>query len=148
MKLLKKIKDIYRIDKVSYLEIAQAMDFINEYTIKCYCGYIDGKACPYEIQNMLYKKNKNLNSVVFQFAVDIMSQEDYIATESVEGESSSINNFLYTKKGIEKYFKGGFMKEIKKKRREKWLMITGQISIILAGLYYLFELVKIFWLDK
>lgn len=137
----KKKKDIYRLTKTSYMDIAQAMDFINEYTIECYCGYIEKKADPYEIQELLYKENKNLNSVVFQFAIDIMTSKGYIGTESIEGEPDSIKNFLYAKKGINLYFKGGLTKKIRKNRREKWLMITGQISIILAGLYYLIELI-------
>jgi hypothetical protein len=143
MKNLKKTKDIYRLGKTSYLDIAQAMDFINEYTIECYCEYIDKKADPYDIQDLLYKKNKNLNSVVFQFAIDIMTHKGFIATESMDGEPDSIKNFLYTKKGINLFFKGGLKREIIKKRRQKWLLITGQISIILAGLYYLVELLAI-----
>jgi hypothetical protein len=121
----KKKKDIYRLTKTSYMDIAQAIDFINEYTIESYCEYIEKKTDPYEIQEILYKKNKNLNSVVFQFAIDIMTNKGYIETESIEGEPNSIKNFLYTKKGINLYFKGGLTKKLIKKRREKWLMITG-----------------------
>jgi len=140
MKKKKDKKDIYQIGKTSYVDIAKAMDYINEYTIKIYCGYIDGNAGPHEINSALYKKNRKLNSVVFQFAIDIMRHGGYIEVETTEPKSDSIKNFIYTDKGIDMFFKGGFMKEIKKKRREKMLMITGQISIILAGLYYLFEL--------
>ena len=140
MKQNKEKKDIYRIGKTSYFDITMAMDYINEYTIKVYCGYINKISSPYEIQAELYKKNKNINSVVFQFVIDIMTLEGYIETQPTEPESDSIKNFIYTKKGIDKFFKGGFMKEIIKYRREKWLMITGQVRIILAGLYYLYEL--------
>lgn len=146
MENIKKSKDIYRLDKTSYMDIAQTMDFINEYTIKCYCGYIDKKvADPDDIHELLYKKNKNLNSVVFQFAIDIMTYKGYINTESLEGKPDAIKNFIYTKKGINLYFRGGVAKDLIKKRREKWLMITGQISIILAGLYYFMELLKIMY---
>jgi len=142
MENFKKSKDIYRLRKASYMDIAEAMDFINEYTIECYCGYNDKISSPDDIQSLLYKKNKNLNSVVFQFAIDIMTSKGYISSEAYEGNPESIKNFLYTKRGINLYFKGGFTRKLIKKRREKRLMITGQISIILAGLYYLIELIK------
>jgi hypothetical protein len=145
MENLKKSEDIYKLKNTSYIDIAEAMDFINEYTIECYCEYREKKADPLDIQALLYKKNKNLNSVVFQFAIDIMTRKGYIATEPRDGNTDAIKNFLYTKKGINLYFKGGFTKYLIKKRRENRLMITGQVSIILAGLYYLTELLLIFY---
>ena len=143
MKQLRRTNDVYRLSKTSYLDIAQAIDFINKYTIECYCGYTDKNANPDDIHTFLYKKNPNINSVVFQFAIDIMTHKGFIDSESIDGEPNSIKNFLYTKKGINLFFKGGMKKDIIKKRRQKWLMITGQISIILAGVYYLFELLAI-----
>ena len=119
MKVTYKIKDTYNLDIVSYFKIAKTMDFINEYAIKCFCGYIKGDADPHQIQGLLYKKDKKINSVIFQFAIDIMSRDNYIATIFDENDSESIKCFQYTQKGIEFYFKGGFMKEIIKRRKQR-----------------------------
>jgi len=56
MNLFEGIDDKYKIGKVRYKDIAFAMDFINEYTMRSYCGDIEEKALPHEIQNHLYKK--------------------------------------------------------------------------------------------
>ena len=90
MKQIKDIKDNYQVDKVSYKEIAQAMDFINEYTIKFYCRSIDGETDPHTIHSNFYKRNKKINSVIFQFAIDIMLSEGFIEAETIPGESSTI----------------------------------------------------------
>lgn len=143
MKAQKKVKDEYGLDDVNYMDIAEAMDFINEYTLKVYCGYYGNKiADPYEIQQLLYNKKKKMNSIIFQFVIDIMTQEDYIDVVEREPNSNCIKCFRISKRGIDHYFKGGFKQELIKKRREKWLMINGQVSIILAGFYYLTELLK------
>jgi hypothetical protein len=71
-----------------------------------------------------------------------MKLGDYINVLPYEDNPDEIESFRYTDKGIDTYYQGGFRKDMNRKRREKWLMVTGQISIILAGLYYLYELLS------
>ena len=118
------------------------MDFINNYVIKYHIREIDDEPDPHHIQGLLYKKNKRYNSVKFELAMNLMESEGYVRCITNEDDDSTVKSLAHTEKGLDIYFKGGFRKDFTKKRREKWLIITGQISIILAGLYYLMEILK------
>ena len=137
----KKATKKYEIDKFSPKQIATIMDFINNYVIKYYIKEIDDKPDPHHIQGLLYKKDKRYDSVRFELAMNLMESEGYIRCLTEEGDTA-VKSITHTEKGLEIFFKGGFRKDFAKKRREKRLVITGQISIILAGLYYLLEILK------
>jgi hypothetical protein len=140
MKFFTNVKDKFAIDKFSPYEIATIMDFINEYVIKYYLNYLDKEPEPHHLSSLIYKKNKKLNSVKFELTLKIMDREGYIHPIT---DPDTLNKTLkHTEKGLTKFFSGGFRNEFNKKKREKWLMITGQISIVIAGLYYTLEIIK------
>jgi hypothetical protein len=141
MKITKTITDRFGVDNFSPYDIATIMDFINEYTIKYYLRYFDKEPEPHHLANLIYKKNKKLNNVKFELVMNMMEQEGFITCIPTE-DDSSVKSLKHTEKGLAKYFSGGFKKDIIRKRREKWLMITGQISILIAGLYYLIEIIR------
>lgn len=142
MKLISNIKDRFGIDKFSPYELATIMDFINEYTIKYYLRYVDEEPNPHHLSSLIYKKNKKLNNVKFELAMNIMEHEGYIHCITYPEDNTSVEALKHTVKGLAMFFSGGFRKDIKRKRREKWLMITGQICILIAGFYYVIEILK------
>jgi hypothetical protein len=142
MKTIKKNNDRWGINKISPYEIASIMDFINEYTIKYYLHYIKEKPEPLHMADLLYSKNKKLNNVKFELTMNLMQDKKLIDCIPYPEDESAVMELRHNEKGLEVYFNGGFKKVIKKSQRETWLMITGQISIIIAGLFYLFELLK------
>jgi hypothetical protein len=44
---------------------------------------------------------------------------------------------------LQAFFKGGFRKENRRKKKMDLLIVFGQISILIAGIYYLLEIIKI-----
>jgi len=142
MKNNRTIIDRFGVDDFSPYDIATIMDFINEYTIKYYLHYLNEEPEPHHLSQLLYKKNKKLNNVKFELAMNMMEKEGYVNCIPYEDNDSSVKSLSHTEKGLGIYFTGGFRKEIIKKKRQKWLMITGQISIVIAGLYYVVEIIR------
>jgi len=49
--------------------------------------------------------------------------------------------FLSTE--LQAFFKGGFRKENRRKKKMDLLIVFGQIGILIAGIYYLLEIINL-----
>ncbi len=130
---------------INNIDIAVAMDEINKQSIMYYCRQLGEAPCPNRITTFLNKKNKKITLTVVQLAIDLMESDGYIKTIRTKYDPEVVESFSHTEKGLGVFLKGGFVKGIEQKNREKKLVITGQISVFLAGIYYLLELLKNFY---
>lgn len=133
-------KDRFELDRIKAIDLATLMDYINDYVIKYYTLNDLDKPTFLTLAVKIENKFKRYNNVHVELALNIMQSEDYI--HLLNSEDNNANQYTLTDKGLLKFFNGGFKKEIKKKRNERILVSFAQIAVILAGIYYLIEIIK------
>lgn len=84
--------------KLSNLDLAKAIDFINEFVFQYYYRDMEEKPDPIIIQSELWKKKK-INHEVFEVAMRIMQDEGYIEYIFNDKEDKTIRELKSTPKG-------------------------------------------------
>ena len=114
---------------------------INYYTLKKQI-----KPTPDNIHSAIYEQDKTVNTIDFELGINIMKELGYV--EFVMGEDdlgrSFIKEIRTTNKGILLDFNGGLLELIRREKRKDFFYKSGQIAVIVAGIYYLIEILKNF----
>jgi hypothetical protein len=129
----------YNLTQISKIKQAKIIDCINEWCIKDHIGDDGDEPLPNKIIDFVYEKY-GLHSIGTELLIKIMLYEKYIVGIPFENDEHHIEKFEHTTKGLVLYFNGGLEKTIHAKRRKRRLIIIAQIAAIIAGLYYLLEI--------
>jgi hypothetical protein len=93
--------------------------------------------------NLLILNKYNLNYSYTELIVilDLLVSDGYLVKTPPPYEDAAFDYYI-TSKGVVKYLNGGFEKEKKIINSRNKLSDYGQIAIIIAAVYYLFEIIK------
>lgn len=122
--------------------LAKTIDLINDFVVKYYNRKIDEKPDPLTIQGKIWNEHK-INHEVCEAAMKIMKEEGYIEYIFNDEQDTTIRELKSTPKGWLLYLNGGILKQHKREKQKDRLYLFGQISLIIAALYYLLELFKL-----
>ena len=122
--------------------LAKTMDFINERVIKYFSRETEIKPTYHSLNDEVHKKYKG-DSKTFEYAIRIMIDEGYIEDVHLP-ESTVSKKFRHTSKGLLLYLNGGFTKQLKRESAKNKLYLWGQISLVIAAIYYSLEVLKFF----
>ena len=128
----------YSVKSIDPLNKARAMDKILELCIK-YKVRQENIIDFYKIEGILCDEF-DLHSWESELLLDVMKDQEY--TKEDYKENGDIEKIYITPKGIDKYIKGGFTLETRRKIREGVLIRIGQYSSGIIGLYYLATFLK------
>ena len=121
---------------------AKTMDFINERVIAYFNRESKTKATYLSLNDELYAKYK-FDFKIYEYAIRLMIDEGYIKNNLLPDGSTTTKDFDYTSKGLLLYLNGGFTKQLKREKAKNRLYFFGQISICIAALYYMLEIIEI-----
>lgn len=132
------------------INLAKAIDFINEWTINYYTQDKSEKPDPYKIQEELWKLH-GIDYNYFEHAFRIMKAEGYIEYLSSNESDTLISAFRHTDKGLLLYLNGGLTQKIQSDRIDKELAqrqvqsvistnTTQKIVLVLTTLFAIFSL--------
>jgi ribosomal protein S25 len=121
--------------------LARTIDLINEYVIKYYNREIEKKPDPLVVQSEIWNRYK-INHVIFEYALRIMKEENYIEYIFNDEEDTTFRELRLTPKGLLLYLNGGMESQLKRDEAKSRLYKIGQISLLIAAVYYLLEIAK------
>lgn len=124
-------------------QIAKAIDLINQFVLDYRSRKTEIEPTPENAHLAILKKDSSLYTDIFDDALMMMKHLGYI--KFIEAEPpyrGTIKKLVPTDKGLLLHLNGGLTKQIEIEERKLSLYRWGQIAVIIAGLYYLFEIVK------
>jgi hypothetical protein len=136
-KLTEESNQQYIPKRINSIKYAKAMDVILDLCIKYYVG-IGDQITFYTIEKELNERFK-FHSYESEFVIKIMIESNQIKAEY---ENNSMKHVYCDVIGFEKYISGGFANNAKRQKNERRLILIGQISAGIAGVYYLIVLLK------
>jgi uncharacterized membrane-anchored protein len=122
--------------------LATTIDLINDYLMNYYNRKIDDKPEPLEMQGRIWTEHK-INHEIFEAAMRIMKEEGYIDYIFNDEDDTTIRELKSTPKGWLLYLNGGMLKQQKREKNKDRLYLFGQISLVIAAVYYLLSLYKL-----
>lgn len=90
---------------------------------------------------ILNKYNLNYSSSELIVILDLLVSDGYLVKTPPPYKDAAFDYYI-TSKGVVKYLNGGFEKEKRIIDSKSKLYDYGQIAVIIAAIYYLFEIIK------
>lgn len=126
--------------------LAKTVDLVNEQVLDyLYCKTED-EPTPDLILYKINESHKDVTLDIFDSAINIMSELGYARLEMDEAPNQGRIRAIYaTNTGILLNLNGGMTRQVSSEKRKENLYQWGQIAVVIAGLYYLIELLKSIW---
>ena len=128
----------YKLDKIKKIKQAKIVDLVIETCIKAQVDDSD-ESKAYKLCDMISQKY-GLHSIAIEMLFWIMEYQGYLTAITIDDESSSVDRYEPTTKGISLYFNGGLAGKIRSKQNKRRLVRLAQAASIIVGAYYFIEI--------
>jgi hypothetical protein len=125
--------------------IAKTIDLINDFLYDYYERKHNILPNHENLTTELNKVDNRINDPIITNAVFVMKELEYIKYETDPVNPTVVVRVIPTTKGLLLKVNGGLTKALKRQNTQDRLYWIGQFSIAIAGIYYLMEIIKIFY---